>query len=141
MEGDVVPGFSNSLIGVKPFEYSGCIIIFHPQQGGVKIHHQEDVHNDFLSPPIIKGVREEAELWKFTLNNYTIPDGKQHYFTGRTQTDPHTDTQSHLANDTPKDQAHNVYELLSISQGIKWVHDVCRYPVKPTWLKKIRAIN
>ena len=30
MDGDVVPGFGNSLVGVKPFADAGCITILHP---------------------------------------------------------------------------------------------------------------
>ena len=32
--------------------------------------------------------------------------------------------------------AHNVYELPSIEQGIRWMHAACGYPVKST-----RVIN
>ena len=54
MEGDVFPSFNNLLIGVKPFADAGCISIFHSNQCGVKINHQEDVHIEVLAPPIIK---------------------------------------------------------------------------------------
>merc|ERR1711923_175471 len=37
--------------------------------------------------------------------------------------------------------AHNVYELPTLGDGIKWMHVVCRYPAKDTWLKAIRAGN
>ena len=141
MEVDVVPNLSNSLIGFKLFVDAGCISIFHPHQGGVTIHHQDDVHIKKLSPPIIKGVREEAVLWKFPLTNDILPGGYQPYATGHTQNDPHTDKQSHLSHDTPTEQAHKVYELPSIFQGIKLMHAVCGYPVKSTWRKAIRAVN
>ena len=95
MWGDVVPSFSNLLIGVKPFADAVCISIFYSHQGEVTIHHQEYVHIKFLSPPIIKGVREEAGLWRVPLNNGTIPDGKRQHSTGKdkqlhTQTHKHT---------------------------------------------------
>ena len=38
-------------------------------------------------------------------------------------------------------QANSVYDLPSIEQGIKWMHAVCGYPVKSTWLKAIKAGN
>ena len=37
--------------------------------------------------------------------------------------------------------ANNVYELPSIGKGIKWMHAVCGYPVKSTWMKSIRSGN
>ena len=37
--------------------------------------------------------------------------------------------------------AHNVYELPTLGDGIKWMHAVCGYPAKDTWLKAIRAGN
>ena len=54
MEDEVVPTFHNYLIAVKPFADARCISIFHPHQGRVTIHHQNDVHIKYLTPPIIK---------------------------------------------------------------------------------------
>ena len=34
-----------------------------------------------------------------------------------------------------------MYDLPSTEQGIKWMHEVCVYPVKSTWLKAIAAGN
>ena len=36
-------------------------------------------------------------------------------------------------------QANSVYDLPSTEQAIKWMHAVCGYPVKSTWLKAIKA--
>jgi hypothetical protein len=38
-------------------------------------------------------------------------------------------------------QANSVYDLLSTEQAIKWMHAICGYPVKSTWLKAIKAGN
>jgi hypothetical protein len=38
-------------------------------------------------------------------------------------------------------QANSVYDLPSMEQAIKWMHAVCRYQVKSTWLKAIKAGN
>jgi hypothetical protein len=38
-------------------------------------------------------------------------------------------------------QANSVYNLPSTKQTIKWMHAVCGYPVKLTWLKAIKAGN
>ncbi len=38
-------------------------------------------------------------------------------------------------------QANSIYDLPSTEQSIKWMHVVCRYPVKLTWLKAIKVGN
>ena len=38
-------------------------------------------------------------------------------------------------------QANSVYDLPSTKQDIKWMHAICGYPVKSTWLKAIKADN
>jgi hypothetical protein len=38
-------------------------------------------------------------------------------------------------------QANSVYDLPSTKQAIKWMHAVCGYLVKSTWLKAIKAGN
>ena len=38
-------------------------------------------------------------------------------------------------------QANSVYDLPSTEQAIKWMHAVCGYPVKSTWLKAVEAGN
>ena len=42
---------------------------------------------------------------------------------------------------TALERANSVYDLPSVEQGIKWMHAVCGYPVKSTWLKAIKAGN
>ena len=97
MEVGVVHIFRNSLIGVKPFVDAGCINIFHPHQCGVTIHLQEDVHIEFLAPPIIKVVREESGLLRVPLNNNTKPNGKSFYSKRQTTTNLPADAQAHLS--------------------------------------------
>ena len=38
-------------------------------------------------------------------------------------------------------QANSVYDLPSTEEAIKWMHAVCGYPVKSTWLKAVKAGN
>jgi hypothetical protein len=38
-------------------------------------------------------------------------------------------------------QANSVYNLPLTKQAIKWMHTICGYPVKSTWLKAIKAGN
>ena len=69
MEGDVVPTFKSSLIGIKPFADVRFISIFYQHQGGVTTYHQNDVKIKYFAPPIIKGVRDKAGLWILPLTN------------------------------------------------------------------------
>ena len=38
-------------------------------------------------------------------------------------------------------EANSVYDLLSTEEAIKWMHAVCGYPVKSSWIKAIKAGN
>ena len=38
-------------------------------------------------------------------------------------------------------QTNNVYDLPSTEEAIKWMHAVCGYPVKSTWIKSVKAGN
>ena len=38
-------------------------------------------------------------------------------------------------------EANSVYDLPSTEQAIKWMHAVCGFPAKSTWLKAIKAGN
>ena len=58
------------------------------------------------------------------------------------------DTEFHWQPRTPNkrtrqalEQANSVYDLPSTEQAIKWMHTVCGYPVKSTWIKAIKAGN
>ena len=39
------------------------------------------------------------------------------------------------------EQANSVYDIPSTEQAVEWMHAVCGYPVKSTWLKAIKAGN
>ena len=39
------------------------------------------------------------------------------------------------------EQANSVYDLPLTEQAVKWMHAVCGYPFKSTWLKAIKAGN
>ena len=36
-------------------------------------------------------------------------------------------------------QTNSVYDLPSTEEAIKWMHTVCGYPVKSTWIKAVKA--
>ena len=48
-------------------------------------------------------------------------------------------TQTHKAARRQLQLAHSVYDMPSKEEAIKWMHAVCRYPVKSTWIKAIKA--
>ena len=48
---------------------------------------------------------------------------------------PNKRTKKHLQ------KANSVYDLPSTEEAVKWMHAVCGYPVKTTWLKAIKAGN
>jgi hypothetical protein len=76
--------------------------------------------------PILIGVRNEQ-------GRYQIPLIQWH---GQWQLwQPSTQAQKCLH------QANSVYDLPYTEQAIKWMHAVCGYPVKSTWLKAIKAGN
>ncbi len=37
--------------------------------------------------------------------------------------------------------SNSIYDLPSTEQAIKWMHTICGYPVKSTWLKAIKVGN
>ena len=39
------------------------------------------------------------------------------------------------------EKTQSVYDFPSIEQTIKWMHAICRNPVKLTWLKAVKAGN
>ena len=38
-------------------------------------------------------------------------------------------------------EANIVYDLPTTEEAVKWMHAVCGYPVKSTWIKKIKSGN
>ena len=50
-------------------------------------------------------------------------------------------TCAHQTGEKALQQANSVYDLPSTEQAIKWMHAVCGYPVKSTWLAAVQAGN
>ncbi|KAL7525268.1 hypothetical protein ACHAWF_001283, partial [Thalassiosira exigua] len=104
---------------------AGTISIF--TQDGVTIHNEQDVLITCKGAPILIGVRDDSN------GRYRIPP-VQHR--GQWQPcKPSKKAKSILR------QANSVYDLPSTEQAIKWMHAVCGYPVKSTWLVAIEAGN
>ncbi len=102
----------------------GTISIF--TKNGVTVHKETNVLITCKGKPILIEVCNEQ-------GRYQIPLIQRH---GQWQPrQPSKQAQKCLH------QANSVYNLPSMEQAIKWMHAVCRYPVKSTWLKAIKVGN
>ena len=128
-----------SLAGGTNFADHGLLMIFHPGYGGVTMHRPEDVDIVYKAAPRVQGWREHTgeRLWHIGLESPqpARPSTTDRLLRARS---PEV-TKRDLA--TLHEVAHNVYELPTLGQGIKWMHAVCGYPAKDTWIKAIRAGN
>ena len=103
------------------------------------MHRPEDVDIIYKAAPRVQGWRERTgeKLWHVPLESLQPKE-------------PSTVDRlllSHSPNVAKEsladlhEVAHNVYELPTLGQGIQWMHAVCGYPAKDTWIKAIRAGN
>jgi len=121
---DTFQDFPSSLMSMGKTANDGTISIF--TKDGVTVHKETDVLITCKGEPILIGVRDER-------GRYRIPLIQQQ---GQWQPRrPSKQAQKCLR------QANSVYDLPSTEQAIKWMHAVCGYPVKLTWLKAIKAGN
>jgi hypothetical protein len=100
----------------------GNVSIF--TKDGVTVHNEQDVLITCQGEPLFIGVRDQH-------GRYPIPL-TQH----RGQWKPRKPTKK---SKQALRQANSVYDLPSIEQAMKWMHAVCEYPVKSTWMRTIRA--
>ena len=121
---DTFDNFPTSLMSVGKTADDGTISIF--TKTGVTVHKETDVLIRCKKAPILIGVRDEH-------GRYRIP-----LIQKRGQWQPQTPSKKQRRD---LEMAGNVYDLPSTEQGIKWMHAVCGYPVKSTWLKAIAAGN
>jgi hypothetical protein len=102
----------------------GTISIF--TKDGVTVHNEQGVLITCKGEPILIGIRDEH-------GRYRIPLIQQ-----KGQWQPRALGKRVTAK---LQQANSIYDLPSIEQAIKWMHAVCKYPVKSTWIKAIKAGN
>ena len=121
---DTFNKFPTSLMSVGKIADDGTISIF--TKTGVTVHKETDVLIRCKNAPILIGVRDEH-------GRYRIP-----LIQKRGQWQPRTPSKKARR---ALEMANNVYDLPSTEQGIKWMHAVCGYPVKSTWIKAIAAGN
>jgi hypothetical protein len=121
---DTFTNFPTSLMSVGKTSDDGIISIF--TKTGVTVHKETDVLIRCKGAPLLIGVRDKH-------GQYRIP-----LIQKRGQWQPRNPSKKarHAL-----EKANSVYNLPSTEQGIKWMHAVCGYPVKSTWLKAIAAGN
>jgi len=124
MQADTFQDFPMSLMSVGKTAKDGTVSVFTKE--GVNVFKEEDVLITCKGEPIIIGVRDSHE-------RYRIPLIQQ-----RGQWQPRR--ASKQARNALR-QANSIYDLPSTEQAIKWMHAICGYPVKSTWLKAIKAGN
>eukprot|EP00804_Cyclotella_cryptica_P013348 CCRYP_005123-RA/>CCRYP_005123-RA protein AED:0.24 eAED:0.24 QI:0/0/0/1/1/1/2/0/905 len=124
LRADSFDDFPTSLMSVGKISDAGTVSIF--TRAGVTVHNEQDVLITCTGEPILLGIRDEH-------GRYRIP---LHQHQGQWQ----PRTPSKKARQTLR-RANSVYDLPSTEQAIKWMHAVCGYPVKSTWLKAVKAGN
>ena len=131
-EGIIAPSLTNSLTGGTTFADAGLIMIFHPHFGGVTIHKPEDVNIDYTGDPVATGFRERTghRFWRIPIEAPETPETEQMPMSHKLSL-----VKRLLLSKSPKIEKeqlsnateilHNVYELPSIEQGIRWMHATC----------------
>jgi len=124
MQADTFQDFPTSLMSVGKTADDGTVSVF--TKDGVNVFKEDDVLITCKGQPILIGVRD-------CHGRYRIPLMQQrgHWQPRR----PSKRARNALR------QANSVYDLPSTEQAIKWMHAVCGYPVKSTWIKAIKAGN
>jgi len=123
-EADTFDDFPHSLMSVGRTSDAGTISIF--TRDGVTVHKETDVLITCKGEPILIGARDAN-------GRYRIPLVQRR---GTWQPRAPSKQAKRVLR-----QANSVYDLPSTEQAIKWMHAVCGYPVKSTWLAAIDAGN
>ena len=121
---DSFDDFPKSLMSVGKTCDDGTIAIF--TQSGVSVHKEQDVLITCKGEPLLIGVHDEQGRYRIPLVQHK----------GNWQPRSPSKKARHALR-----QANSVYDLPSTEQAIKWMHAVCGYPVKSTWIKAVQAGN
>jgi hypothetical protein len=121
---DTCREFPTSPISVGKVTDDGNVSIFTKDR--VTVHDEQDVLITCQGEPLFIGVRDQHGRYHIPLT--------QHRCQWQLRK-PMKKSKQALR------QANSVYDLPSIEQAIKWMHAVCGYPVKSTWMRPIRAGN
>ena len=103
---------------------NGNVSIF--TKDGVTVYKEEDVLITCQRNPILIGKRDEHGRYRIPLPQY------------HGQWQPHRPTKEAKRK---LHQTHSVYDLPSKEEDTKWMHTVCGYPVKSTWIKATKVGN
>ena len=121
---DTFDNFNSSLISVSQLAEDETTSVF--TNKGVAVYKDEDILITCKGEPLLIGVRDRN-------GRYRIP-----LVQTRGQWQPRKPSKK--AKRILR-EANSVYDLPSTEQAIKWMHAVCGYPVKSTWLKAVKAGN
>ena len=94
--------------------------------GTVKVYNKEDMTLTSRGKPVLRGWQEANGLWRIPLTD---------------QVGHNKHTAIHMYNNQYHHAIHNVFDLPSIEQSIRYQHACCGFPTKSTWLKAIRKGN
>ena len=123
-DADTFNDFPTSLTSIRKTADDGNISIFTKE--GVSVYKEEDVLLTCKGEAILIGKRDEWGRYRIplvqNLGNWQLKQPTKH-------------SKKYLQ------QANSVYDLPSTEEAIKWMHAVCGYPVKSTWLKAVKAGN
>jgi hypothetical protein len=123
-QADSFRDFPHSLISVGTVADDNTVSIF--TKDGVTVHRENNVLITCQGEPIFIGVHDNN-------GRYRVP-----LIQSKGQWQPRQPTKrARIA----LEQANSVYDLPSTEQAIRWMHAVCGYPVKSTWLKAVKAGN
>ena len=121
---DTFDDFPHSFMSVGKTSNAGTISIF--TNYGVTVHKEDNILITCKGKPILIEARDMH-------GRYRIPLVQRR---GTWQPrKPSKKAREHFQ------QANSVYDLPSTYQAIKWTHEVCRQPVKSTWLAAVEAGN
>ena len=122
---DILPDLKhNSLLSVVKLADAGYTTIFHVGDGGVTVHWANDIHIRVDKKAILQGWRDKASgLWRVPIKPNVENEN--------------TDTLV-IDRPAPSHAAHNVYELPTIEQTVRYLHGALGFPTKATLVKVIR---
>ncbi len=112
-EVDVLPGLKTPLMSINKMAEEGYTTIFHPGKDRVTMHKPGTLTIAMTEPPILQGSKPKgSKLWTILVKS-----------------------------EANTEQAKNAYNLLSISQTVRYHHTSTGFPVADTWIKAIKAGN
>ena len=121
---DILPALTtNSLMSVKVLADNGYTTVFHPHDGGAAVLSPDSFELKVKGEPILSGYRDEQGLWRIPLVADTNSEEKGMLI---------KDERFHA------EAIHNVYELPSMQQVVRFLHAALGFPTKQTL---IAAIN